>query len=107
VDRVVDVSFTSNRLLAAVIYDDGTARLWDPVRREVVTTLTREAGIRAIAFGATGDRLAVLHRDSTLELRHLVLAPRESCALVAGEVSRAALVEALGGDEPAACRDLR
>jgi WD40 repeat protein len=104
-----DVAFSPDgKLLATAASRDGDVQLWDVATGDLVANLGGHSdNVHAVAFSPDGELLVTASRDSGILVRHLVLTPHEACALISHQVTRDALVNALGGDDPQACTELR
>jgi WD40 repeat protein len=62
---VYAVSFSPDGSRVATASDDGTARVWDAVTGEAVTTLNHDGWVSAVSFSPDGSRVATASDDGT------------------------------------------
>ena len=94
------------RLLASGS-EDLTIRLWDIESHSHMATWRRQTkDIWAIAISADGDWIASASADGTVGVAYAGSDSEQICGWVHPYVSRAALVEALGGSAPVVCTKL-
>lgn len=105
-DEVTAVAFSPDGDTIATGNWNGTTTLWARDGRRLTTLEDHSAPILDLAFDADG-RLISLDVDGNVSNHHLVLTTTAACRLITGDVTRAELVAALGGNDPEACTDLR
>ncbi len=95
-----------NRILASGS-QDLTIRLWDIESQSQLATWRRQTkDIWAVAFSPDGDWITSVSADGSAVVAYDGSDPSQICEWLAPYVSRAALVEALDGNEPGVCTDL-
>jgi WD40 repeat protein len=108
-DSVWGVAFNHDRTLvvsASGNVVNGTAKVWDPFTGDEGVTFTgHDRSVRGVAFSHDGTLVVSASGDGTAKVWDV--ATSGSCALVRFLVTDAELKEALGGDEPAECTNLR